>query len=545
MNRKPWRTSRGGTAAVLVLVSSASLLVSSAGVAGAAPEPPGFVAKRYASDLDHPTDLVWEKGTKRLFVTEQRTGRVRIITGGRLRAQPCVDLNVATFQDQGLQGITLHPDFETNHFLYVFFTKKNPLENRVTRFTVADGKCINPHPIVTGLGVGDFHQGGQLLFKGTKLFITTGDNHNAALAQNVASRQGKTLRYNPNGSVPGGNPTWGGVNPSPVWSMGHRNGFGLALRPGTGEIYETENGEHCDDELNLIEKEKNYGWGPGYECASEPGEGAVGPNPVPPLFLFNGGATPVAPTDAWWYTGRLDALAGALYAGDFNRGRLHRFDFDPDVSHRIVYDSPRRIIGVGEGPGRWLYLVARPHVYRLVPGLSAVVNVGDDFFSRKQSKVEVGGFTRWRRVTSSSGEHNVHSKQGLFSSGAPTTGEIDFTATFSAGTFPYICDVHAFGGMKGRVEVPPTLTSAPDGKPFTVKWATLDTDTGGTFDVQYRVGNSDWTTWKTNAERPSGVFGKNGNPVTLRSGRTYSFRARSGRGTGSNSGYSPVVNKQI
>ena len=139
--------------------------------------------------------------------------------------------------------------------------------------------------------------------------------------------------------------------------------------------------------------------------------------------------------------------------------------------------------------------------------------------------------------------HNVVSNTGMFSSGSPATSSWPYSRTFSAGTFGYYCGVHGSpgSGMSGTVRVTPRASAAPDGKPFTVQWATASTNTGSSFTVQYRVSGGDWKTWRVGTSAKSGVFGKSGSPVTVVNGRTYGFRAKSLR-SGSASGYSPVRN---
>jgi glucose/arabinose dehydrogenase len=170
--------------------------------------------------------------------------------------------------------------------------------------------------VEVGTACSGYHNGGQLFFLGGKLFVTVGEAHDPANAQRLSTRLGKVLRYNPDGSIPADNPVLGGHRTA-IWSYGHRNGFGLTAKPHTKLLYETENGPNCDDELNRIMRGRNYGWGNGYVC----GTNGVGPNPVAPLKRW----TPtIAPTDPWWYTGRITRMRGSIYMGDYNTGSLRR-----------------------------------------------------------------------------------------------------------------------------------------------------------------------------------------------------------------------------
>jgi glucose/arabinose dehydrogenase len=329
--------------------------------------PEGTRAVLYQGDLDFAVDMAWAPGTKKLFFTEKETGRIRVMAGRRLLARACADLDVEGSGERGALGIVLHPRFRKNHLLYVYYTNRSPLENRVARFRVADNRCRDKRVIVRGLPTkgATNHNGGQLVFAGGKLFVSTGDAADPATAQDKSSRLGKILRYNPDGSIPDGNPFSRSGDRSPVWSYGHRNPFGLAVKPGTDRIYETENGPNCDDELNRIRRGVNYGWGPGYSC----GSAGVGDSPRGPLRRWS---SVIVPTDPWWYEGRMKSLSGSLYVGDFSGdGDLHRLFLNAKGTRvrrdRVIHTAPSGIVDVSKGPGGWLYFMTPSALYRVVP----------------------------------------------------------------------------------------------------------------------------------------------------------------------------------
>ena len=345
---------------VLLLALVGAALVLSAPGAGALPERTRVAT--YMSGLDFPIDMAWVPGTKKVFFTEKNTGRVSVLVGRRLLDRACVDLDVASSGEQGALGIVLHPSFEKTRWLYVMYTNASPEEMRVTRFTVNENRCRSPRTIMANVPASSgYHNGGQLEFVGDKLFISTGENHDPAAAQNTDNRLGKILRYNADGSVPANNPFSRPDNPNPVWSYGHRNPFGLAHRPGTRKLYESENGPSCDDELNLIRKGRNYGWGGNYTCGS-----GVGTDPVGPLKSWT---PPIVPTDLWWYRGRMGSLSGSLYMGDYD-GNLHRFvmnDRGTRVREDRIIHSGNSIVDVSKGPGGWLYFMTPSAILRIVP----------------------------------------------------------------------------------------------------------------------------------------------------------------------------------
>jgi glucose/arabinose dehydrogenase len=352
-----------GMRRLLPLLATLTLCLTAVPLGGAGAIPRGTRVQLYRGDLDFPVDVAWVPGTKKVFFTEKNTGRIRVLAGRRLLARPCADLDVEPSGERGALGIALHPRFEQNHFLYVYYTNRDPLQNRIARFRVRDNRCRDQRVIVKGLSTkgATNHNGGQLEFMGGKLFVSTGDAADPSEAQDEDSRLGKILRYDPDGSIPVGNPFSLPGDRSPVWSIGHRNPFGLAAMPGSSRLYSTENGPSCDDELNRIRPGANYGWGPGYRCGTR----GVGQNPRGPIRRWS---DVVVPTDATWYSGRMKSLSGSLYAGDFD-GNLHRFFMNAKGTRvredRVIHRSSS-IVDVAKGPGGWLYFVTTDAIYRIV-----------------------------------------------------------------------------------------------------------------------------------------------------------------------------------
>jgi aldose sugar dehydrogenase len=322
-------------------------------------------ARLYKGKLDFPVDMAWVEGTDTVYFTEKATGNIRVLHGRELVSRPCATIPASSAGERGTLGIVLDPHFESNHFLYVYYTNESPLENRVTRFVVDGDRCTEEENIITGIPATDStrHVGGQLEIVDGKLFVSIGDGYDdPSTAQDKSGPLGKINRYNLDGSVPEDNPFSPDGETSPAWTVGHRNPFGLTHNPETSQIYASENGPDCDDELNLIEEGRNYGWGPGYKCGT-PG---VGRDATKPLVAWT---PPIVPTDPWFYTGSTRSLAGALFMGDFAGGRLHRFVMNDTgtkvLEDEVVYDSPSQIVDVSEGPGGLLYFLTPDGIYRL------------------------------------------------------------------------------------------------------------------------------------------------------------------------------------
>ena len=341
----------------MLLVAASVLILAPAARA----LPPGLKVQTYERGIeDFPVSLAWVPGTRKIFYTEKFSGRVRIMIGRELLAQPCADLNVESAGERGALGIAVDPDYPTNKHIYVYFSSQAADDNRVVRFTVEDNACTDRTLIISGIPAANIHNGGQLEFLDGYLFISTGDASNMPLAQNEDSLAGKILRVFPNGNVPDDNP-FGTSNP--VWSYGHRNAFGLAAKPDTSQLYESENGPQCDDELNNIEEGDNYGWGEEYVCNTD----GVGPSPRGPMRRW----TPtIAATDLEWYEGRLDAFDETLLMGSYKDGKIRRFDLTLDGtdidSSGAVHDTDTGILDVAKGPGGWLYFLTSNAIKRVV-----------------------------------------------------------------------------------------------------------------------------------------------------------------------------------
>jgi glucose/arabinose dehydrogenase len=269
----------------------------------------------------------------RLFVTE-RVGRVRIIAGGQLRADPALTLpDVAAVGEGGLLGMALHPDFAQNQFVYVVYTARTSrgAVNRLVRFREAGNQLGEPAVLLDDIPAANIHDGSRLRFGPDRLlYMTMGDAAMPSVAQDLASFNGKILRLTDDGRTPDGNPRM-----SPVYSLGHRNPQGLDWHPDSGALFETEHGEVGNDEINLILPDRNYGW-PLIE-----GEAAA-PGLERPLLFF----TPaVAPSGASFYTGTsIPSFRANLFVATLRGQFLLRVQFDPS-DRRTVQRTERLLEG--------------------------------------------------------------------------------------------------------------------------------------------------------------------------------------------------------
>jgi glucose/arabinose dehydrogenase len=164
---------------------------------------------------------------------------------------------VKSIGEGGLLGMAIHPDFSTNPhvFLAYNYDKSGIYTEKIVRYTYNGTTLVNPTIILDNIPAANFHNGARLLISSDlKLFISTGDATNQQTSQSLTSRSGKILRINLDGSIPNDNP----IDSNPLWSYGHRNPQGLVFA--NAKLYSSEHGPDRDDEINLIIKNRNYGW---------------------------------------------------------------------------------------------------------------------------------------------------------------------------------------------------------------------------------------------------------------------------------------------
>ena len=276
----------------------------------------------------------------RLFVTE-RTGRVRIVklegTSATLLPEPWATVQARANPDaeRGLLGIALDPDFATNHLVYLYYSYRaanGATVNKLVRMRDQNGVGVDEAPLLDGIAGSENHDGGRVKFgPDGKLYLTTGDGEVPDRAQNTNSPNGKILRINKDGSIPADNPFPG----NDVWSYGHRNVQGIAFQPDTGALYETEHGPSglfpacCQDEVNLIERGKNYGWP---IVTGQPHD----PRFVDPI-VWSGRVDTWAPSGAT-FLAHPGPLRGSFLFATLRGAHLHRVVFGPD-GRSVVFEE--------------------------------------------------------------------------------------------------------------------------------------------------------------------------------------------------------------
>ena len=241
------------------------------------------------------------------LVSERDTTRVLAVGDGSVRPVGTVE-GVSPQGEAGLLGLAVSPDFATDRLVFAYLTTAQ--DNRVVTMEYDGRRLGAPKPVLTGIPNGFVHDGGRLLFAPDgNLFVSTGEAGQDQLAQDRDSLGGKILRITPDGKPAPGNPRKG----SPVWTMGHRNVQGLAF-DGKGRLWATEFGKDTWDELNRIDKARNYGW---------PLEEGRGDDPAYRNPFVQWRTADASPSG-------LAYLDGSLWAGALRGGRLWRIPVAAD-----------------------------------------------------------------------------------------------------------------------------------------------------------------------------------------------------------------------
>ena len=316
-----------------------------------------FRVETVVSNLEVPWSIVWAPDG-RMFFTE-RPGRVRVYEKGQLASAPLLTVSdVEESGESGLMSMALHPDFATNRWIYLAYTfSAGGQRVRVARYRETANGLTERTVIVDDIPAARFHAGCRIRFgPDRKLYITTGDATERSLAQRLDSLAGKTLRVNDNGTIPSDNPFVGQSNArGEIWSIGHRNAQGLDWQLDTNLMFQTEHGPsgfdgpEGGDEVNIVEKGKNYGWPVVHHEQNRPRMEA-------PLLVY----TPAcAPASAAIYRGsQFPQFKGNLFFGCLRGVRLIRVVLDRArvVSQEDLLNGKYgRIRDVAEGPDGYLY----------------------------------------------------------------------------------------------------------------------------------------------------------------------------------------------
>ncbi|HEY6023261.1 MAG TPA: PQQ-dependent sugar dehydrogenase [Pseudolabrys sp.] len=334
-----------------------------------------LVVQTVAGGLVHPWSLAFLPDG-RMLVTE-RPGRIRVVSRDGKLSRPLTGVpEVVAHGQAGLLDVALDREFERNRTIYFCFSYDNGGNAAVARARLASDTALSDVKIIfrqQGPGGSNNHGCRILQAPDKNLFVTLGDNFEPRdQAQNLAVDNGKTIRIGPDGEIPKDNPFVGNGNARPeIWSYGHRNGQGLAFNPADGKLWEQEHGPQGGDEINIIEKGKNYGWpviGYGVDYGGAKIHASTRkPGMEQPLWHW----TPsIAPSGMTFYTGEMfPAWKGSLFNGALKFQLLARLELDGDKvvkEERLLRGLNERIRDVRQGPDGALYLLTDNNAGRIL-----------------------------------------------------------------------------------------------------------------------------------------------------------------------------------
>jgi len=296
-----------------------------------------------AENLDKPRAIA--VSNDRIFVTE-KDGMIKVIQNNTLLESPLATLRGADVFDGGLLGIALHPNFSTNHYMYVFLTyeEDDNLWNKILKITESENKLQNAETILDKIPGSSFTNGGFIKFgPDEKLYVGTGTVSDAShLPQDLDSLSGKILRLNDDGTIPNDNP----FPNSYVYSLGHRNPQGMTWDD-DGNLFVAEFGPEKNDEINQIQAGKNYGW-PEEQCSGNKDfEDA--------LLCYD---PSIEPGGILFYSGDSLDFESSFIMASMRAANLYQLDFEEGLSsQKSILSGIGRVRDVVQGPDGSLYVI--------------------------------------------------------------------------------------------------------------------------------------------------------------------------------------------
>ncbi len=336
----------------------------------------------FLSGLSSPLFLTHAKdGSRRIFVVQQR-GIIKVVQPGSTVATNFIDLSSKVSQsgsERGLLGLAFHPQFATNSFFFVNYTRQSDGATVIARYKATNNNTvgdINSEAIIITIAQ-DFsnHNGGMIEFRndnGTdNLYIGMGDggsgNDPNNRAQDVNSLLGKFLRITPTLAEPPSVPAYTnppdnpyvGVNGADeIYAIGVRNPFRWSFdRANPSDLWAGDVGQNAIEEVDLITRGGNYGWRvyEGTNCTNiDPGL-CTPANYIAPLFQYNHSGGRCSITGGYVYRGGLRTFPGGTYIyGDYCTGEYWRWTGSQQI---LIQDTSRNISSFGEDEDGELYLV--------------------------------------------------------------------------------------------------------------------------------------------------------------------------------------------
>jgi glucose/arabinose dehydrogenase len=319
-------------------------------------------ATRMAEDLNFPADFAFAPDGSVWFVEKMGSNVTRLdLATGATRVMWHAPDAVEARDERGMLGLAFDPDADADGPFYVYYTQRNgEAEGGINRLLRIDGETVEV--LLEGITAWQEHNGGKIVFAPDKtMFVSIGENSKGKPAQDPDSLLGKILHMTRDAQPVAGNLK--GL----VYSMGHRNPYGLAYDPATKTLYEDENSGWQRDEVNLVKPGGNYGYPmcEGYYEFDSDTERCPGQYEAP-LGQFTNNST-VAPVG-------MAVFRGDVYWASWNLGVIHRIapppagrDARPWLDEIVFKTNPwERLLDLEPGPdGRSLWFSTMSELWRI------------------------------------------------------------------------------------------------------------------------------------------------------------------------------------
>lgn len=331
---------------IIAAVAASVLILSSPSEPIPLPDPTASIngtgsVKIVATNLEKPRSMT--SFEDRIFLTE-KIGRIRVVENNTLLPQPLATLRTANVFDGGLLGITIHPDFATNHFLYVYYTyvEEGNLWNKILKITESQNRLEDAQTIFDKIPGSRYSNGGVLKFgPDGKLYVGTGSvSDDLHLSQDMDSLAGKILRINDDGTIPSDNP----FSNSPVYALGFRNPQGLTWDD-KGNLIVSDMGPTKSDEIDIVQAGDNFGW-PEQECHGQFKDSIICYDPA------------IEPGGIVFYSGNKLPFNGKLIIASMRASNLFEVDLDKGLaSQKSILSGLGRIRDVHQDAFGNLYVL--------------------------------------------------------------------------------------------------------------------------------------------------------------------------------------------
>ena len=344
-----------------------------------------YQVSQVAVGLGVPWGMTFLSNSEILFTERQgRLGTVNLDSGDvdYLSGLPAILVK----GQGGLMDVAKPANYKAGDWLYFSYVKpfKNYGETTLARAHVSHEGVVDWQDllITNSLKPSDKHYGSRIAFDETHVYFSVGDRGHRPNAQDLSTHAGSIIRLNLDGSIPEDNPFVGNMEAlNEIWSYGHRNPQGLLWDGAEQRLWSIEHGPRGGDEINLIEKGKNYGWpiisyGKEYWLPLAVGEGTHKEGMEQPIKIY----TPsIAPGSLLLYTGEaFPRWQGSLFAGALKLHHINRIELDGNgvaiTEERLFENLNERVRALLQGPEGWIYFSTdNGNIYRIQP-LSATSN---------------------------------------------------------------------------------------------------------------------------------------------------------------------------